>query len=91
MTERARSWTVLRATWFQQVLTDAAFYRDAIPGRRAGAAVAGAAEIAWVDARDIAAMAVTALADPAAHAGRAYDVTGPAALSVAAVASDCRR
>ena len=43
VTERARSWTVLRATWFQQVLTDAAFYRDAIragelalPSRRRG-------------------------------------------------------
>ena len=85
VTERVRSWTLLRATWFQQVLTDAAFYRDAIRAGELALPSRGAA-IAWVDARDIAAVAVAALADPAAHAGRAYDVTGPEALSVAAVA-----
>ena len=41
----------------------------------------GASRNASVDPRDIADVAVRVLADPAAHAGRAYPLTGPAALS----------
>lgn len=39
----------------------------------------------WVDARDIAAVAVAALKDPS-HAGRIYTVTGPEALSFPQIA-----
>ncbi|UOR05530.1 NmrA family NAD(P)-binding protein [Hymenobacter aerilatus] len=40
------------------------------------------AQVAYIDVRDIAAAAATLLtADPAAHAGQAYHLTGPAALS----------
>ncbi|WP_299847548.1 NAD(P)H-binding protein [uncultured Paracoccus sp.] len=63
----AQSWTILRPNWFQQDLTDPRFYLDAIrQGRQLPMPSAGAS-IAWVDARDIAAVAVTALLDPAAH------------------------
>jgi uncharacterized protein YbjT (DUF2867 family) len=46
---------------------------------------AGGAE-AFVDAADIAAVAVETLADPDAHAGAVYAPTGPEALTVAEVA-----
>jgi uncharacterized protein YbjT (DUF2867 family) len=44
--------------------------------------------IAWVDAGDIAAVAVAAMLSPAAHRGRAYTLTGPAAVTVADVAAE---
>jgi uncharacterized protein YbjT (DUF2867 family) len=47
---------------------------------------AGGAE-AFVDAADIAAVAVETLADPHAHAGAVYAPTGPEALTVAEVAA----
>ena len=42
---------------------------------------------AFIDAEDIAAVAATTLADPAAHAGAAYTLTGPQALTVAEAAA----
>ena len=39
----------------------------------------------WVDARDVAAVAVAALSDPA-HAGRTYTVTGAESLSYPQIA-----
>ena len=86
MTERARSWTVLRPTWFQQILNDAAFYRDAVRAGESWRSRQPGQAISWVDARDIAAVAVAALVDPVEHAGRAFDVTGPEAITVAEVA-----
>ncbi|GIJ71465.1 hypothetical protein [Virgisporangium ochraceum] len=85
---RAGSWTVLRPSWFHQVLTDPRFYRDDVRDRRALGLPSGGGRIAWVDARDIAAVAVAALVAPAEHRGRAYTVTGPAALTVADLAAD---
>jgi uncharacterized protein YbjT (DUF2867 family) len=84
----AASWTLLRPSWFHQVLTDERFYRGDIRDRRVFSLPSGGAPIAWVDARDIAAVAVTALLSPADHRGRAYTVTGPAALTVRQVADE---
>jgi len=42
---------------------------------------------AFIDADDIAAVAAATLADPAAHAGAAYSLTGPEALTVAEAAA----
>ena len=42
---------------------------------------------AFIDAEDIAAVAATTLADPQAHAGKAYSLTGPEALTVAEAAA----
>ena len=42
---------------------------------------------AFIDAEDIAAVAATTLAEPAAHAGAAYSLTGPQALTVSEAAS----
>lgn len=86
VTDRAAAWTILRPTWFQQILTDPAFFLDAIRAGQLPLPSSGA-PLSWVDARDIAAVAVAALTDPAAHAGRAHDITGPAAVSVADVAA----
>jgi uncharacterized protein YbjT (DUF2867 family) len=42
---------------------------------------------AFIDAEDIAAVAATTLADPQAHAGASYSLTGPEALTVAEAAA----
>ena len=42
---------------------------------------------AFIDAEDIAEVAATTLADPQAHAGEAYSLTGPEALTVAEAAA----
>ena len=77
-------WTLLRPTFFAQnfatysgdtIKRDGAFYYPAGDGRAA-----------FVDARDIAVVAAQVLAEPAAHAGKSYELTGPAALSMEDVA-----
>jgi uncharacterized protein YbjT (DUF2867 family) len=80
-----RPWTILRPSWFQQVLTDQRFYRDDIVDRGVLAIPSGGAALSWVDARDIAAVAVEALTAPT-HDGATYTISGPAALGVAEVA-----
>ncbi|MBU1801123.1 MAG: NAD(P)H-binding protein [Actinobacteria bacterium] len=82
VTERASSWTVLRPSWFQQVLTDPRYFRDSIRDDRLLSLTTGGAPIAWVDTRDIAAVAVAALLDPAAHHGQHHTLTGPEAVAV---------
>ncbi|MCA2218927.1 NAD(P)H-binding protein [Jidongwangia harbinensis] len=84
----AAGWTLLRPSWFHQVLTDARFYRDSIRTDRVFGLPSGGAPIAWVDARDIAAVAVAALGDPGRHHARAYTLTGPAVLTVEEVAAE---
>jgi uncharacterized protein YbjT (DUF2867 family) len=46
----------------------------------------GAARLAWVGARDVAAVAAAVLAEPEAHGGRTYEVTGDATLSIIEIA-----
>lgn len=41
----------------------------------------GTGRSGWIDARDIADAAAAVLSDPAAHAGRCYELTGPEALN----------
>ncbi|MFC4055542.1 NAD(P)H-binding protein [Actinomadura syzygii] len=85
---RASSWTWLRPSWFHQVLTDPRFYRDAVRDDGVLSLPSGGGAIAWVDARDIADVAVAALLAPDDHNGRAHTITGPEALTVAAVAAE---
>ncbi|MFC4998075.1 hypothetical protein ACFPIJ_09555 [Dactylosporangium cerinum] len=85
VTGRAAGWTLLRPSWFHQVLTDPRFYRDDIRVNRVLRLPSGGAPIAWVDARDIAAVAVAALVSPAGHDRQSYTITGPEALPVQAV------
>jgi uncharacterized protein YbjT (DUF2867 family) len=71
-------WTIVRADWMNQNF-DEGFFRDAVMGGQLALPV-GDVRQAFVDAGDIAAVAVVALTD-AGHAGQAYEVTGPEALS----------
>jgi uncharacterized protein YbjT (DUF2867 family) len=75
-----RPWTMVRPSWFMDVLTDPRFYRDDVAAGRLPFA-GGGARVAWVDARDIAAVAAAALLENG-HAGAAYEVTGPQALTL---------
>jgi uncharacterized protein YbjT (DUF2867 family) len=78
--ESGAQWTILRPNWFNQNF-DEGFFSDAV---RAGelALPVGDLRQAFVDARDIAAVAAAALTE-AGHTGESYDVTGPQALSFA--------
>jgi uncharacterized protein YbjT (DUF2867 family) len=75
--------SVLRPAWVMQNFTDEHLpvVQDMITVPTSGGAEA------FVDASDIAAVAVETLADPDAHAGAVYAPTGPEALTVAEVAS----
>lgn len=71
-------YTLLRPKNFMQNFTT--FLRDMI---RAGAVYSsqGDGRVPFIDARDIAAVAAKVLIEPAAHAGQAYTLTGPEALT----------
>lgn len=84
MTEQmvARSgipWTFLRPTWFDQDFTELYF----APQVRSGLLLAplGEGRAAWVDCRDVAAVAAVALTEPA-HEGQAYTLTGPEVIGL---------
>ena len=72
-------WTFVRASFFHQNIstTHAADIRD----RDEIIVPAGNGATAFVDAEDVGAVAATALLDPAAHAMKAWTVTGPRALT----------
>jgi uncharacterized protein YbjT (DUF2867 family) len=86
VTEGERPWTILRPSWFQQVLTDERFFRGPIAESGVLPMPTGAgAAISYVDAGDIAAVAVEALTAPG-HDGRIHTISGPAALEAGEVA-----
>ena len=76
---------MLRPAFFTQNLATA--YRDDIAHHDCVRLPAGRGRTSFVDTRDVAEVAVTALADPAAHAGRAYTLTGERAWTYDEVAS----
>lgn len=77
--DHAKSWTILRPTWFSQILTDDRFYLGAIRDERILQLPSAGAPVSFIDARDIAAVAVAALLDRS-HAGHEYPLSGPHAL-----------
>lgn len=77
-------WTMLRPTFFAQNF--ATYSADTIRREAAFYYPAGDGRTAFVDVRDIAAVAAEVLANPAAHVGQRYELTGPAALSMSDVA-----
>ncbi|MET7936234.1 NmrA family transcriptional regulator [Streptomyces sp. NPDC005322] len=81
-------WTLVRASWFCQNF-DEGILRDGVLG---GEIVfpAGDVKEPFVDADDIAAVAVAALTGDG-HAGRVYDVTGPRLLTFAEAAAEIGR
>jgi uncharacterized protein YbjT (DUF2867 family) len=75
------AWSVVRASWFNQNFTESYMCDPVIDGM----VVLPAGDVAepFVDADDIADVAVAALTDPGRHAGQLYEVTGPRALTFA--------
>jgi uncharacterized protein YbjT (DUF2867 family) len=82
-------WTVLRPGFFAQNLADA-YRRDIVEDHRIYVP-AGRGVAAFIDGRDIAEVAALALVDPEAHAGEAYTLTGPEAVSFAQVTASLTR
>jgi len=83
MSRKAFTNSILRPAWVMQNFSDEHLpvVQDMITVPTAGGAEA------FVDAADIAAVAVETLVDPGAHAGAVYAPTGPEALTVAEVAA----
>ena len=76
-----RAWTILRPSWFMQVLTDPRFYQGSILDGGELPFPSSGAHVAWIDAGDIAAVAERALLDEG-HAGVTYELSGPEAVSL---------
>ncbi|QEU95949.1 NAD(P)H-binding protein [Streptomyces kanamyceticus] len=77
-------WTILRPAWFAQNFSEG-FFRDAVlAGELRLPAGDGAA--AFVDAEDIAAVAVAALTEDQ-HVGETYELSGPGALTIGEAAA----
>jgi NAD(P)H dehydrogenase (quinone) len=74
------TWTFLRDNFYLDVLPLFAGEEGVLRGP------AGTGRIAAVARRDVAACAATVLADPQAHVGATYDLSGPEALTLAEVA-----
>lgn len=87
--ERSAHWTILRPTWFAQNFAEA-FWYPTITEQGQIPTSAGPGRASFVDTRDIAAVAVTALRQDG-HDGQAYTITGPEALSFAEVAAHISR
>jgi uncharacterized protein YbjT (DUF2867 family) len=73
-------WTILRASWFSQNFSEA-FLRELVLGGEV-ALPAGDVREPFIDAGDIADVAVAALTEPG-HAGQLYELTGPRLLTFA--------
>ena len=81
-------WTVVRASWFNQNFSEGEFLDMVLAG--AIALPAGNIPEPFVDADDIADVAVAALTDQG-HAGKIYEVTGPRLLTFAQAAEEIAR
>lgn len=79
------SWTFVRASFFMQNLTTT--HLTDIRDRDELVVPAGSGATAFVDARDVAAVASAALLDPARHHDTAWTPTGPEALTYAEIAA----
>ncbi|MEU7281415.1 NAD(P)H-binding protein [Streptomyces sp. NPDC045431] len=75
-------WTVLRPGWFAQNFSEGFFNDGILAGELRLPAGDGAAS--WIDVEDIAAVAVAALTEKG-HAGRTYELSGPAPVTLAEV------
>ena len=81
-------WTVIRASWFAQNFSEGAFADMVLDGTIA--LPAGDVPEPFVDADDIAEVAVAALTEDG-HAGQIYEVTGPRLLTFAELAEEISR
>ena len=81
-------WTILRPNWFAQNFDEGVLLKDVLAGELW--LPAGGAVEPWVDAGDIAAVAVEALLNDG-HAAQIYEVSGNRALGFADVAEEISR
>ncbi len=79
------AWTFLRPNAFMQNVVT--YMGGTIRAEAAFYSASGEAKISHVDVRDIAAVAVKALTEPS-HAGKAYTLTGPEALTYGELADE---
>lgn len=77
--ESGASWTVLRPSWFAQNFSEGAFRDGVLSGELA--LPVGDGRSAYIDADDIADVAVAALTGEG-HDGKVYELSGPRALTV---------
>ena len=82
------AWTIVRASWFHQNFSEGAFV-DMVVAGQITLPVADTPE-PFVDADDIADVAVAALTEPG-HAGEVYEVTGPRLMTFEDVALELSR
>ncbi|MFI6430337.1 NAD(P)H-binding protein [Rhodococcus oryzae] len=75
-------WTIVRPAWFAQNFSEGFFHDAVLSGELRLPAGDGAAS--FVDAEDIAAVAVAALTEDM-HVGKTYDLSGPSALTIGEV------
>lgn len=80
--ESGMAWTLLRPVFFMQSLL---LFASSIRGGKI-IAPTGRGAVAFVDGRDVAAVAAAVLARPADHEGRVHTLTGPRALDFSALA-----
>jgi uncharacterized protein YbjT (DUF2867 family) len=79
--DSGKAWTILRANWFMQNFDeDDAVFAEALRTRGELHAPAGDAKVSFVDTRDLAAATAAVFTTPG-HAGRAYAISGPEAIS----------
>lgn len=74
------AWTVLRPVWFAQNFSEEPFFADGVRAGEVAFGTGGGAH-PFIDAGDIAAVAVAALTQ-GGHDGKIYDLSGPRALTV---------
>jgi uncharacterized protein YbjT (DUF2867 family) len=74
-------WTILRPVWFAQNFSEEPFLSAGVDDGQVLIS-AGAGRHPFIDADDIAAVAVAALTEDG-HAGQTYELTGPRAITVA--------
>ncbi|MGJ9413464.1 NAD(P)H-binding protein [Aeromicrobium sp. CF4.19] len=79
--EGRHAWTIVRPSWFMQVLTDPRFYRDPVVEAGELPFPSNGMSLAWIDARDIAAVAEQALLDER-YGGEVLELTGPEVVSL---------
>ncbi len=77
---RAFTHSILRPNWFMQNFSES-FFQPSIAANGLIPAPTGTGAEAFVDANDVAAVAVATLLDPSTHDGLAYTLSGPVALS----------
>jgi uncharacterized protein YbjT (DUF2867 family) len=81
-------WTILRSTWFSQNFSEGMFVDQVLGGEVA--LPVGSVQEPFVDAEDLADVAVAALGDDR-HVGQVYELTGPRLLTFAEALEEISR